>query len=185
MAIRIAVTGRPGVGKTTLCMKVYSMLKNSGIDCSGFVTKEIRGNGRTGFKVVDLESGKSFVLATKKTDCSPALRVGKYCVNVEEFESYIEKLASSLFLKNEKRSKGERPLKVIIDEVGPMELKSRKFIEFIGSVVESDLDILFSIHMRSNHPLLRSLREKLKVYTITEENRDEMAEKIFRMIAEG
>jgi len=61
--VRLAVTGRPGVGKTTLCMKVYNALKDEMV-VKGFITREVREKGvRVGFKLVDLASGEESWLA--------------------------------------------------------------------------------------------------------------------------
>ncbi len=174
--MKVAVTGRPGVGKTTLCLKVYRMLREKGIECSGFVTKEVRKGGRRiGFEVVDLESGENFTLASvaSVSSCPSSRKVGKYCVNVEEFEFYVGKLESRLG--------NVVGGVIIIDEVGPMELKSRKFAEFVRKLVDSNSNVLLSIHMRSNHPVLREVREKFRVYTIDERNRDRVAEEIAEM----
>ena len=180
MSVKLAVTGRPGVGKTTLCLKVYRALRERGVECSGFVTKEVRKGGRrVGFEVIDLESGKSFTLASV-SDCSSGRKVGKYCVNVEEFESYVVDLERIALDSGDKRD-DSRTI-IIIDEVGPMELKSKRFAEFVRKLVNGSSDVLFSIHMRSNHPVLREIRSRFRVYTIDEKNRDRVAEEIIEVM---
>ena len=47
-----------GVGKTTLCKKVYEILKEKGIQTQGFYTEEVRNSSkgnRVGFDVVTLD----------------------------------------------------------------------------------------------------------------------------------
>lgn len=166
--MRIAVTGRPGIGKTTLCFKVYEALKSK-MKISGFVTIEERDKGvRTGFKLIDLASNRSSQLARVGKG---KVTVGKYEVLLESFESFLRDLDLSGDL-------------VIIDEVGPMELKSKAFVYFVESLLERD-NLLFTIHYRANHPLIEKIRRSFKVYVIDEENRNSVAEEIVKIYARG
>jgi nucleoside-triphosphatase THEP1 len=57
----ILLTGRPGIGKTTVIKKIVSLL---GSNTGGFYTREIRQQGkRTGFEIVTLD-GLTETLAT-------------------------------------------------------------------------------------------------------------------------
>ncbi len=162
--MKIAVTGRPGIGKTTLCLKVYGALKDS-MDVRGFVTKEVRERGvRVGFKLVDLESGEEAWLA--KVGFKSPVRVGKYGVILESIDRFAERI----------KSYGDADL-VILDEVGPMELKSDRFVKAVEWLMGRD-NLLFTIHMKSQHPLLRRIRSEFEVIILTEDNRDEVAEEI-------
>ncbi len=159
--MRIAVTGRPGVGKTTLCLKVYESLKDK-MTIAGFITKEVRRDGRrVGFKLVDLSSGKEEWLARVGEG---EVRVGKYAVNIEGLEKFLDFVDTDASL-------------VIIDEVGPMELKSRKFVRFVEELMGKEM-LLFTIHLKSRHELLEKIRRGFKVYIINEGNRDAVAEEI-------
>ncbi len=165
---KIAVTGRPGVGKTTLCLRVFEEL-SSRIKIGGFITREVREGGRRiGFKVVDLQSGESFWLAKKGTG---RVTVGSYAVMLDEFEGYLSRRFSEL--------QGEL---IIIDEVGPMELKSRLFVRRVQELMNSSSNLLFTIHYRSRHPLLERIRREFEVYEVTLENRDGLADEIMRKI---
>jgi len=166
---KIGVTGRPGMGKTTLCEKVCLWLRSEGYRVSGFVTREIRRNRRrTGFELVDLETGKRTTLASLG---SGKVRVGRYSVHVEDLEKYLKSVMH--------RELGDV---VVVDEVGPMELKSRVFMEFVEKVISEDKPALLTLHEKSNHPLLKVLRNTLKVYRIDEKNRDSVAEEVFREV---
>ena len=77
----ILITGRPGIGKTTLIKRIADQL---GPQAGGFYTEEIRrGPERMGFKVRNLD-GVEGILAHK--DIKSNQRVGKYGVDVDEFE---------------------------------------------------------------------------------------------------
>ncbi len=167
--IKIGVTGRPGIGKTTLCEKVCSWLKSEGYKVSGFVTREIRKSGRrVGFELVDLETGERTTLASLGRG---RVRVGRYSVHIEDLEEYLKGMMH--------RESGDV---VVVDEVGPMELKSRVFVEFVEKVISEDKPALLTLHEKSNHPLLKALRNALKVYRIDEKNRDSVADEVFREI---
>ncbi len=162
--VRIAVTGRPGVGKTTLCLKVYDALKDK-LKIKGFITKEVREKGvRIGFKLVDLESGDEAWLA--KVGHRSPFKVGKYGVIVESIDRFAERIDGY----------ADADL-IILDEIGPMELKSRKFVRAVESILDRE-HLLFTIHLKSQHPLLRRIRSEFEVITLTEDNRDAVAKEI-------
>ncbi|MEM2538511.1 MAG: NTPase, partial [Candidatus Methanomethylicia archaeon] len=129
----IAITGRPGIGKSTVCLKVIDLLRNKGFKVGGVICPEIRECGvRVGFKVLDLISGKEGLLAHVKY--SSPFTVGKYFVQLESFESVaIPALEDAL----------NNADVIIFDEIGPMELKSKKV-----------LDLLSFISNNVNKPLL-------------------------------
>lgn len=159
--MKVAVTGRPGVGKTTLCLKVYESLRGK-MTIGGFITKEVRKDGvRVGFKLVDLSSGNEEWLARVGEG---KVRVGKYAVNVEGLEEFLDSVNTNADM-------------VIIDEVGPMELKSGKFVRFIEDLIGRE-KLLFTIHLKSRHWLLEKIRKEFRIYSINEENRDRVAEEI-------
>ncbi|TYH63639.1 hypothetical protein ES332_D07G206500v1 [Gossypium tomentosum] len=90
----ILVTGPPGVGKTTLIMRICENLKlsNPNIMLQGFFSQEIRQGGeRVGFEVVTLD-GRRARLASS-TISNPESRqwpaVGKYKVDIASFESLV------------------------------------------------------------------------------------------------
>jgi len=162
--LRIAITGRPGIGKTTLCLKVFEALKNE-VNISGFITREVRAkNVRKGFRLVNLNTGEEEWLA--HVDSKSTARVGKYGVEVHSIDR---------FSKNLEWSNADL---IIIDEIGPMELKSKEFINMIKEILSSEKSCLFSIHLKSKHSLLEKIRKEFEVIEIDERNRNNVAEMI-------
>jgi len=53
--MNIFITGKPGVGKTSLVMEIIKELK---LDAGGIIAPEIRNKEREGFKIVDLSTGE-------------------------------------------------------------------------------------------------------------------------------
>jgi nucleoside-triphosphatase len=167
---RIAVTGKPGIGKTTFCLRIYNALKDK-MDICGFITLEVREKGRRiGFKLKDLKTGEEDWLA--KVSYPSEFRVGRYGVVAESIDRFAKKIDSySAEL-------------VIIDEVGPMELKSLSFVKSVEKLIESK-SCLFSIHLKSQHPLLRRIRKDFEVFMLNESNRDWLVDKIVRRIIDA
>jgi nucleoside-triphosphatase len=55
----ILLTGLPGVGKTTVLIRVVEGLRANGITVGGIISNEVRENGiRMGFEISDLTNGK-------------------------------------------------------------------------------------------------------------------------------
>jgi len=163
--VQIALTGRPGIGKTTACLRIFERLRDE-MEISGFVTKEVREKGRrVGFKLVNLESGEESWLAKVGEG---KIKVGKYVVFVENLESFLDTISFASDL-------------IIIDEVGPMELKSRKFVDFVENLLNRD-GVIFTIHYKARHRILDEIRRKFRVITLTEENRDKVVEEVVEIV---
>ena len=171
--LRIAVTGSPGIGKSTVVAKAAEKLADRpGFKIGGIQTSEIRKEGkREGFSIQDLATGKTGVLGSIR---GSGPRVGKYHVNLEDLENIgANALKSAL----------ECDL-IVIDEVGPMELKSEAFVSAVEVVLESDKPVLAVLHRSSSHQLAQRIRKEFEVLIVNEENRDELPEKIFARLRE-
>ncbi|KAL6960222.1 nucleoside-triphosphate phosphatase [Sarracenia purpurea var. burkii] len=134
------VTGPPGVGKTTLIIKVLESLKNShpNLTIQGFYTREIReGSERVGFEVVTIDGRRGLLAST--TNSSPESfrwpTVGRYKVDLASFEP--------LALPELQVKEGTDLL--VIDEIGKMELYSSSFFPAVLKVLESGVPLLASI----------------------------------------
>ncbi|MCS7127392.1 MAG: AAA family ATPase [Thaumarchaeota archaeon] len=143
----VVITGPPGSGKTTAAIRVAEELRSRGLEVGGFVTREVReGGARIGFDVVEL-SGASSVPLARKGPSGPH-RLGSYAVFPENLEELgIPAITAAV----------ERGAVLIVDEVGPMELMSRRFVEAVGSSVSSLERSLFTVHFRAKHPLIERL----------------------------
>ncbi|MEM1689967.1 MAG: nucleoside-triphosphatase, partial [Thermofilaceae archaeon] len=82
--VNVLVTGRPGIGKTTLVMRVVEEIRNHGFKVGGFISREERAGGsRIGFILIDLATGEQAYLARVGTG---APRIGKYVVLVDNLK---------------------------------------------------------------------------------------------------
>jgi len=158
--MKTIISGAPGTGKTTLIKKLYKL--NPSL-FRGFWTEEIREHGkRVGFRIVRTD-GKSGILS--HVDLDTPYKVGRYKVDIEGFERLIMPI-----LKNPKGI-------LLIDEIGKMELFSKKFQELIEAIMfKSNVDVVATIPIKDVHPLVRRIRRKYKPFEITMSNRDTLFE---------
>jgi nucleoside-triphosphatase len=163
---KILITGRPGVGKTTLVQK---LLARGGPIAGGFFTEETRLRGRrVGFRVKDVHTGAEGVLSHADAPGGP--RVGKYRVDLASFERIgVNALRQAL----------GRPGVVVIDEVGKMELFSKPFQAAVAEVMDSDHPVLATVPVH-RHPFLEALRRRsdVELIEITTSNRDELPQRL-------
>ena len=110
----LLITGTPGVGKTTILGRVAEAL--GFIPRRGFVTEELRTGGRRhGFRLLDFE-GRDVTLAHHKMRLPHT--VGRYGVDVAALDVFV---GPAMKLDPSARV-------YLIDEVGPMECLSEKFV---------------------------------------------------------
>ncbi|MEM0373780.1 MAG: NTPase [Sulfolobaceae archaeon] len=152
---KIFITGPPRVGKTTIIVKLIEELKkNKRVKIGGFYCPEVRvGEKRIGFKIVDISSGKDVWLA-KEEEGFP--KVGKYHILIDEVKNIIDEIFVSI----------QNSELIIIDEIGPMELKINELKNIIDFSINSSKPLIAVLH--------RSLVEKFRKYKViyvTYENR--------------
>src|SRR6266571_8907247 len=135
MRKKVLLTGRPGCGKTTLIKRVVNKLA---LPAGGFYTEEIREHGqRVGFKIITLE-GKEAVFA--RVDFKTGERLGKYGLDLSVLEN--------VGVKALHRAVHARQL-VVMDEIGPMEIRSAIFRGAVNEALDSTAPILGTITARS------------------------------------
>jgi nucleoside-triphosphatase len=115
------ITGPPGSGKTTAIVKVAEVLASRGVAVGGFYTREVREGGvRKGFEIVTIPEGETAWLALRGG--VSRYRVGSYAVFPENLERVgLPKLEKAV---------GEGKV-LLVDEVGPMELLSERFVRSV------------------------------------------------------
>ena len=171
---KIAVTGAPGCGKTTLIRRVVEELQER-LNIGGIYTEEIReGGARKGFAIIDIATGRRGILA--HVDLSSGPRMGKYRVNLRDIEGIAIPAIEEAWQHGDL---------VVIDEIAPMELKSPKFVETVARLLKSTKHMLFAIHRRADHPLLQRVREEFCVYEVTPANRERLVGEIVTAFTVG
>jgi nucleoside-triphosphatase len=163
------LTGKPGLGKTTLLRSLLPALKAK---VGGFFTEEIREEGeRVGFYLRDLE-GKEGILA--HISFSRRCRVGRYGVRVETMEEIgVPALRRAIAAQDVDL--------VVLDEIGRMELFCRPFWEEIFLALDSPKPVIGVLQQRalSLFPGLRE-RKDTRILEVTLKNRDHLGEVILQ-----
>ena len=132
---KVLLTSRAGCGKTTLIKRVVNNLPQR---AGGFYTEEIRdGVTRAGFKIVTLD-GKEVVFA--HVDLKTPEHVGKYRLDL----SALDRIGVGAL----RQAVRARRL-VVVDEIGPMEIRSPNFREAVNEALDSELPVLATIFARS------------------------------------
>jgi len=165
----ILITGRPGVGKTTLIVKLAEALHR--FHPVGFYTAEIREqNVRKGFELISL-CGRRRILS--HVEIQSPYRVGKYGVDVSGFERFLDEI---------KLVRSAAPV-IIIDEIGKMECLSDSFIELIIELLDSPSPVIATIARIGGGIIERiKQRDDVRIIEITPANRNRMAEIIHKLL---
>jgi len=164
------LTGSPGVGKTTVLMRVVEALKAEGYSVGGMVSREVRSCGaRFGFEILDLGSDRRGWLAHVNQPTGP--QIGKYRVNLEDLNGIGATAIADA---------SENLDVVAVDEIGPMELFSEKFKEAVKKAVESGKLVVGVVHWKARDRLIEEVkkREDVEVIVVTFENRTKLHEVI-------
>ncbi len=159
------ITGRPGVGKTSLLLSLMKTLPGRK---GGFYTREIRERGqRVGFHVTDL-AGPEGILAHVQLAGPP--RVGRYGVDLKMFDAIgVQAVIRAL----------QKADLIVIDEIGKMELYSSLFQTALLKVLEVQQPLLATILARA-HPVTDRIKAHPEVWLhqLTSTNRAEVAHTI-------
>ena len=173
--MKILITGRPGIGKTTIVRKVIDMCKKEGIKVGGMISYEVREGGRrVGFKILDVMNNIEGVLAW--IGLKGRYRVGKYTVKIDDLNNIgVKAIREAL----------EKADVVVIDEIGPMELYSDEFKKVVEEAFSSNKPVIATIHIKADRdPFARRIKQRkdVKLYVVTYYNRNRLPLEIFSQI---
>jgi nucleoside-triphosphatase len=147
-------------------LRIVESLKAKGYDVGGMVSREVRvGRDRVGFEILNLKTGRKGWLAHVAQKEGP--QVGKYRVNVGDPEAIgVEAITSAVTGSDV----------IVIDEIGPMELHSRKFREAVLEAAESLKLLVGIVHWKAADTLIDRVRgrDDAEVHLVTVENRENL-----------
>ncbi len=171
MGHTLLLTGRPGIGKTTVIKIVMELL---GERAGGFYTEEIRGpGGRKGFRLVTLD-GQEAVMAHVNLRGQGRPRVSRYGVDVGAIDRVGVTALCRAMAENEV---------VIVDEIGKMELFSGQFRDVVLQAVSGHWPVIATV-MSKPYPWVDALKAlpQVTVWEVTVENRERMAEQVIEWL---
>lgn len=169
----LLLTGRPGVGKTTVIRKVAARL--SGLRLAGFYTEEIRGpdGSRTGFRARTID-GRERTIADVRLASSR--RVGKYGVDVGALDELTE---------SELRLRDDVDL-YLIDEIGKMECLSVRFVRGVIRLLGSAKPILATVGARGSGLIADVKRQPdATLWEVTTGGREDLPDRIVAWLGEN
>jgi nucleoside-triphosphatase len=159
-------TGKPGVGKSTLVRAVADALDPHLV--GGFVSCEIRANGRRQGFGIQVLGGESGLLAGP--DVVSDIRFGSLAANGQPrlgvTHTFLDAVACPAVASS------NAPL-LVVDEIGPMQATSSPFRQVIESVLAGPRRLLGTI-AKADDPWLSDVRdhEDVAVIELTKANRD-------------
>jgi len=166
--MNILLTGVPGVGKTTLIKKLINSIS---FPKNGFYTEEIREKKqRTGFLLITLDGEKSILASVK---IKSPYRVSKYGVDVDNFEKIgVETIKKAILAKE----------LIIIDEIGKMELFSKKFRDVVIKALNTGKAI--ATIKKGNDEYINKIknRKDILLLEVNFENRDNLVSEITKIV---
>jgi len=171
MGRTLLLTGRPGVGKTTVIKTVVEVLGES---AGGFYTEEICGpGGRKGFCLVTLD-GQETVMAHVNLRGGGRPRVSRYGVDV----GAIDRVGVVAL----RRAMTDCQV-IIVDEIGKMELFSGQFRDVVIQAVSGLKPVVATVMSKPN-PWVDALKAlpQVEVWEVTQESRDGMAEQVIEWL---
>jgi nucleoside-triphosphatase len=168
MRKKVLLTGRPGCGKTTLIKRVVDKLARR---TGGFYTEEIRRRGeRVGFKIITLD-GKEAVLAHVDFPAAGPQRIGKYGLDLSVLKIGIEAIRAAMHARQ----------LVVIDEIGPMELRSQAFRDVVDEAFDRPeaLAVLATITARP-FPFTNAIKKRpdVTLIEVRSNNREQLVSEL-------
>ena len=165
MPANALLTGPPRSGKTTAIERTVDRLRRGGLDVGGLLSPERRADGeRVGFDLVDLSTDRRTTMAHVEYD-GPA--VGTYGIDVDAVDR-LSDAALSL-------SVGDCDC-VVIDELGPMQCASDRFVAATQEILEMETPVFATIAVHDSIPFLDAVRsrEDVTIVEVTRGTRDDI-----------
>lgn len=166
----LLITGRPGIGKTTVIRRAADELKHKTL--RGFYTEEIREDGeRRGFRLVGF-NGTTHIIA--HVDIPKRHHVGKYGVDVAVLDD------AARLLRPDSHARV-----YLVDEIGKMECLSERFVAAMRLLISGHTAIVATVGAHGGGFIAEvKRRPECELWKVTYANRDELPARILAWVAE-
>lgn len=157
------ITGKPNTGKSTAIHKIVDMLGRK--RCSGLLAEEIlENNERVGFSACGIQSNKKITMAHKNIDKEHAVEA--FGVDLKALEELLD----------EEFSIGSSTRFIIVDEIGRMQVMSRKFMELLDRIADSNKNVVGTICYEDEIEYIKEFKNKdnVELVVLDENNRDDI-----------
>jgi len=163
----IVVTGKIGIGKTTVCEKVIHMAKSLGYSCGGILTPK----SKEGIIIVDIKTGEREVLASIN-NIYQGPHTGKYFFNPEGIEFGTKAL-----------DRGISSDILFVDEMGYLELEGKGFIRILEIIKAGKVkNSILVIRQELLKAFSARLGSKVSIIETTINNRNQLPQRICTLL---
>jgi nucleoside-triphosphatase len=167
----LLVTGRPGIGKTTVIRRVAERLAD--LRLAGFWTDEMRRAGaREGFRLCTFDGGECVIASVRRAG---APRVGRYGVDVAAIDAVA---ATALAPAADVQLH-------LVDEIGRMECLSAAFVAAMRALLAADRPLVATVAL-AGRGLIEEVKRRpgARLWHVTHANRDSLPAEIARAVRE-
>lgn len=165
----ILITGDLGIGKSTL---VDRLLKECAVPLYGYRTKNVLcGNKRSGNVYIYPINEERFV--NTETNCVA-------CTNEDKKKGMTVHLDVFDTLGVQYLREAKPGGLIVMDELGFLETEAFAFRRAVLERLDGDIPVLAVVRLNKDTDFLNQIRshEKCQLYTVTEENRDQLYEEL-------
>lgn len=167
----LLLTGRPGVGKTTVIRRVAE--RSGETRLRGFYTEEVGEHGeRKGFRLLGFDGGDRIIA---HINFPKAHRVGKYGVDLTAIDDAASLLAHD----------PTAPF-YVVDEIGKMECLSARFVTAVRKLLAGDVPVVATVGLHGGGFIaeVKCLKQCL-LWEVTQDNRDKLPSCVLAWLTEA
>ena len=167
--MKILITGRPGIGKSTVLSEVIRTLSDNTF---GIIAHELRDKNeqRVGFRAEMVQPPKTSALFAHSVDIQSDVQVDIFSVDVNVIDTFV------LNALHPEQEKGV----AIIDEIGRMQSFSKPFMKRVQELINHPDYLLVASIVSDPEPWSLPLKNNLNIILIevTDTNREQLPELI-------
>ena len=165
----IILCGQRGIGKSTVCRRITTVMRGNGVRCGGIITYK---SGDSAIIIEDVETEKSIILASVHPEYNGP-RIGQYFFNPEGLEFGLTALKNG----------SSRDL-FFIDELGHLETRGKGFaiaFDYLERPAFKHAIIVIREELLST--LLTRFRNQPRIIQVTQESRNSLAEYVVSLVS--